>query len=137
MLRVLLVERFKLVLHHENRELPMYALVLGKGRLRLVADESNEKNSMVINDGRREAKSMNMASLAQMTSLLLRLPVLDMTGLPGYFDFPYEYSLEETARDSAPSIFTIVEELGLKLESRKAPFDVIVIDDGSRIPTEN
>ena len=40
-------------------------------------------------------------------------------------------------RLSAPSIFTIVEDLGLRLESRKAPLDVIVIDSGNKAPTEN
>jgi len=38
---------------------------------------------------------------------------------------------------SVPSIFTIVEELGLKLESRKELVEVIVIDSGNKVPTEN
>lgn len=140
MLRSLLVERFKLVLHHENRELPMYALVTGKGRLKLQEiEDGNDRNSWGFNDGRRVAKNMSMAVLAQYLSLMLQSPVVDMTGLKGFYNFPLELSTEE--RDSndgaAPSIFTIVEQLGLKLESRKAPFDVIVVDSGNRVPTEN
>jgi uncharacterized protein (TIGR03435 family) len=137
MLRNLLIERFKLVLHRETRELPAYALVQGSGKLKLVADESNLKNSTVVNGGRREMKSMNMAALAQFATLTLRIPVLDRTGLSGYYDFPYELTREETQQESAPSIFTVISDLGLKLESRKEPFDVIVIDGGDKVPAEN
>jgi uncharacterized protein (TIGR03435 family) len=137
MLQTLLIDRFKLVLHHENRELQAYALVVGKGRLKLVENESDQKDSLTVNNGQREAKGWSMATLAQTASSTLRLPVLDMTGLRGHYDFPYDYSQEETAQDSAPSIFTIVAGLGLKLESRKAPFDVIVIDSGNKVPIGN
>ena len=137
MLQTLLIDRFKLVLHHETRELPAYALTIGKSKLKLVEDDTNPKNSTVMNDGRREMRSMNMATLAQYASLTLRTPVVDKTGLSGYYDFPYDLSQEETLKDSAPSIFTVFEELGLKLESRKEPFDVIVIDSGNRTPIEN
>lgn len=37
----------------------------------------------------------------------------------------------------APSIFTIVEELGLKLEPRKEPVEVIIVESGNKIPIEN
>ncbi len=124
------------MLHHETRELLAYALVTGKGRLGL-GDISDQKESVALNNGQRVAKGWSMATLAQMASATLRAPVLDMTGIQGRYDFPYDYSTEETLRDSAPSIFTVVEDLGLKLESRKAPFDVIVIDAGDKAPTAN
>jgi uncharacterized protein (TIGR03435 family) len=82
-------------------------------------------------------KSTSMAALAQLAALTLRVPVIDRTGLSGFYDFPYDLTQEETGRDSAPSIFTVVADLGLKLESRKAPFDVIVIDAGNKVPAEN
>ena len=137
MLQTLLIDRFRLVLHREKRELQAYALVIGKGRLKLVENESDQKNFWAVNNGQREAKGWSMAALAEMESSTLRLPVLDMTCLPGHYDFPYDYSQEETTRDSAPSIFTIVADLGLKLESRKAPFDVIVVDSGNKVPIGN
>jgi uncharacterized protein (TIGR03435 family) len=68
---------------------------------------------------------------------MLQAPVIDKTGLEGYYNFPFERTMEETGRDSAPSVFTVVEELGLKLESRKAPFDVVVIDSGNKVPAGN
>ena len=138
MLRTLLVERFRLKLHHENRELPAYALTTGKGRLKIQRGEDDgDKNSFSIKDGHRDAKSLSMAALAQFLSLMLQSPVSDRTGLPGNYNFPLDFSSEETARDSAPSIFTIVSELGLKLEPQKQTFDVIVVDAGDRTPAEN
>jgi uncharacterized protein (TIGR03435 family) len=137
MLQTLLINRFKLVLHHETRDLPAYALIKGTGTLKLVEDESTQVNSAVVNDGRRTMKSTTMATLAQFATLTLRLPGIDQTGLTGHYDFEYELTQEETGKDSAPSIFTVIAGLGLKLESRKMPFDVIVIDAGDKIPIEN
>jgi uncharacterized protein (TIGR03435 family) len=138
MLRTLLVERFRLKLHHEDRELRTYVLTTGKGRLKIQrVEDEGEKDSFSIKDGHREAKNLSMAALAQLLSLTLQSPVSDRTGLPGNYNFPLDFSSEETARDSAASIFTIVAELGLKLEAQKQPFDVIVVDAGDRIPTEN
>lgn len=138
MLRALLIERFKLVLHHEMRDLPSYDLVIGRGKLKLIEDGNEPRNSgAVLPDGRREMKSTSMATLAQLASLTLRVPVIDRTGLSGFYDFPYEVSQEETGSDAAPSIFTVIADLGLKLESHSSPSDVIVIDAGNRIPVEN
>jgi uncharacterized protein (TIGR03435 family) len=137
MLQTLLIDRFKLVLHHETRDLSAYALVKGSGRLKLRENEGGQTNSTVMSDGRREMKGMNMAALAQFASLMLRRPVVDATGLSGVYDFPLDLTQEETGKDSAPSIFTVIADLGLRLESRKTPLDVIVIEAGSRIPVEN
>ncbi|HEV8148500.1 MAG TPA: TIGR03435 family protein [Bryobacteraceae bacterium] len=148
MLQALLIERFQLVLHHETRELPGYALVLGKGRLELVESHGDSKSEVVVTGGHRQMKNTDMTTLAQFASQTLRAPVMDMTGLTGYYDFPYDFSMEETGgmttrpeggdpANTAPSIFTIVESLGLKLESRKMAFDVIVIDGGNKTPIGN
>ena len=71
-------------------------------------------------------------------------PVLDMTGLTGIYDFTVDTSGLGFNGNSPPNatagplIFTAVEEnLGLKLEARKAPIDVLVIDHVERVPTEN
>ena len=78
-----------------------------------------------------------MQNLADFLAGLVRRKVLDMTGLAGYFDVHLKWSPDLStlgntsapAPDGAPSIFTAVEEqLGLRLESGKAPIDVLVID---------
>ena len=59
-------------------------------------------------------------------------PVLDLTGLTGFYDFSLEFSSDESLAANAtsgPSIFTAVQEqLGLRLEARKGPVEVVVID---------
>ena len=106
-------------------------------KIKLVPNEADPKNSTGLMDGRREMKSMSMVALAQFATLTLRLPVIDQTALSGSYDFPFDLTQEETGRDSAPSIFTVMGDLGLKLESRKLPFDVLVIDAGEKVPVQN
>ena len=70
----------------------------------------------------------------------LRQPVLDMTGLAGFYDVNLEWMPETaTAPETAgTSIFAAVQEqLGLKLEARKGPLEVIVVDHAERVPVEN
>ncbi len=64
-----------------------------------------------------------------------------MTGLKGRYDFTLDlmpYQPADGGGDMAGILMTAVQEqLGLKLESRKAPVEVLVIDHAERIPTEN
>jgi uncharacterized protein (TIGR03435 family) len=78
-----------------------------------------------------------MQNLADLFSAIVRRRVLDRTGLAGYFDVKLKWAPDlvtldsnpAPASDRGPSIFTAVDEqLGLKLESGKAPIDVLVID---------
>jgi len=100
-----------------------------------------------------EAKKVNFASITDSLSKFLDRPVVDETGLTGRYNFTLEYSVSElkalvraSGADASqipdfggdqPSIFTSVEELGLKFEPRKAPVPVIVIDSIQKMPTAN
>jgi uncharacterized protein (TIGR03435 family) len=138
MLQHLLIERFNLVLHHETRDLAAYVLTIGKGRLKLeeVKDPA-VKDNWGMNGNGPIAKSVSMAALAKRLGPMVQAPVLDRTGLNGYYSFPFGWTVEDTRRDLSPSVFTVVGELGLKLESRKTPFDIVVIDSGNQVPTED
>ena len=65
--------------------------------------------------------------------------VVDETGLAGAFNFDLEYYGSSSAvADLGPKVFEALErQLGLKLEPRKAPVEILVGDSASRIPTEN
>ncbi len=84
-----------------------------------------------------------MPQLADFVSATVQRPVFDHTGLSGTYNFPIEMSMEELGGinanpdNPAPSIFTILESLGLKLEARKEAVEVIVIDGGNKVPAEN
>jgi len=142
MLQTLLSERFHLKLHREHRDMPVYLLLSGKGAPKFQKSEGALTYDM--SNGRRELKNHTLAQLADFVSMIVQRPVLDRTSLPaGTYNFPLETSMEELGGVNAnpdfpaPSIFTIVEGLGLKLESRKEPVEVIVVDSGNKVPTEN
>jgi uncharacterized protein (TIGR03435 family) len=65
-------------------------------------------------------------------------PILDRTGFADSFDFDLHWAPEHGAPDdSLPSFFTAIQEqMGLKLESQKAPVEVLVIDHADK-PTAN
>ena len=80
-----------------------------------------------------------MTYLALMLVIEARRPVIDRTGLTGDFEFELEFApFNATAADStAPDLFTAIQEqLGLKLESARAPVEVLVVDRAER-PSEN
>ncbi len=72
-------------------------------------------------------------------------PIIDKTGLRGHYDFRLEFDPQAAAggtaangESPAPDIFiAIQQQLGLRLVEGKSPFDVVVVDDVRRIPTEN
>jgi bla regulator protein blaR1 len=146
MLQTLLADRFKLTLHRETRDQPIYALVVGKGgpKLHETAEESLTPDAQ--RTGRRFVyKSTPVSVLTLILSQQLDRTVVDMTGLKGRYDFSLEYTSDRVGRgvlegrepapdpDGLPSISTAVQEqLGLKLESRKGPVEFIVVDHAER-----
>ena len=145
MLQTLLAERFGLKIHRETRELPIYALVTAKGGLKL-QPAVNPGHTNISGDpkGRTLTAEATLTSLATSISNFTDRPVIDMTNTPGAFKIVLEWTPEDTAPpasagDSAvsPSLFTALAEVGLKLEPRKAPVEMIVVDHAEKTPTEN
>ncbi len=150
MLRALLADRFQLILHREMKETPVYALTLAKKGSKLQPAKGDGESGMRLEGGRMTFKSYSMAQLADFFSKLRTVdrPVLDSTGLPGSFDFAVQFAdvlpggMVE-AKQAAEQAFldpalaaTMAEQLGLRLESRKAPVEILVIDRASP-PTQN
>ena len=80
-----------------------------------------------------------MQRLAELLSAKLDRPVVDHTGVPGVFDIEISWTPDTAPADAdpGPSVFAAIQEqLGLKLQARKLPVEVPVIDRISR-PTEN
>ncbi len=83
-----------------------------------------------------------MAELADLLSGQVGSPVSDATGLKGKYDIGLYWSTRRLAADAGddpgPSIFDAVQEqLGLRLQAKKAPIDVLVVDHIDKTPTEN
>jgi len=129
MVQALLADRFQLTTHHEARELPVYALVVAKGGAKLGAVQENGTSISRANDHIAVQGGDSVGLLADQLALVLGRVVLNQTGLVGRYDLKVKWAREDSADASGPSIFTALEEqLGLKLEPRKAPVDVVVVD---------
>jgi uncharacterized protein (TIGR03435 family) len=137
MLQSLLTERFRLEFHRETRTLSGYTLVVGK---KGILAKTSEPETKAVTNARRgliEAKACSMDRLASRLSESLKVPVSNATGLTGGFDFKLEWSPDESPQRDGPSIFAAIQEqLGLKLEARKFPAEVLVVDRAER-PSEN
>jgi uncharacterized protein (TIGR03435 family) len=166
MLQTMLADRFKLKVHHESKEVAVYALVIAKGGFKL--KEADPKNTyangikgpdgvshagmLMVSNGRLTGQAISTQRLADNVSGQVHRIVEDKTGLAGRYDVALQWSPEDnrgtplpggtqqdaaSATDSGPSIFTALQEqLGLKLESAREPVDAIVVDH-VEMPSEN
>ena len=140
MLQTMLADRFRLTAHAETRVLPAYELVVGKNGPKLHEATPDAIGSRVFpNAPGISAKQISMSRLAELLSMKLDRPVADKTGLSGSFDVELKWTPDTAPPDAdlGPSVFTAVEEqLGLKLEARRLPIEVLIIDHISR-PSAN
>lgn len=157
MLQQLLTERFKLVVHHEQKEFPLYALTLAKGGPKFEATKPEDLGISATYGpmchvlrskiGLTEMKGCSMAQLADNLSGWTRddlgRRIVDHTGLTGRYNFSLNWTPDTSPPSNlldtggGPSIFTAVQEqLGLQLRPEKGPLDTIVIDH-VEMPTEN
>ena len=139
-MQALMADRFKLVVHHETRTVPAYALVVAKGGLKVKPVEADGGWNETTNKGKLTATKMSMDRLGDWLGRRLDRPVVDKTNLKGVFSFELEYSPEQNPPpdDFRPSIFTALQEqLGLRLQSQRLPVDIVVVDRVERVPTEN
>ncbi len=140
MMHALLADRFKLRVHTETRQMPVYALVQGTDRrlgpqLQVAAPDSTRGGNAV--SGRIRFRAYSPADLAGNLSNWAGRLVVDRTGLTERYDGELSWTPDDAppgvVDPNAPSLFTAVEEqLGLKLQSTMGPVDVLVIDSVER-----
>jgi uncharacterized protein (TIGR03435 family) len=186
MFQALLADRFHVKLHKEQKEFPVYALLVGKGSLKLKESPSDpdkdEPKGIVdatgggsaagvsVNLGhgsswsfvpnRFEAKKLTMEQFAANLERFAARPIVDMTGLKGQYDLAFDVNPEDYQPmlirsavyagvvlppqalrllddTSSAALGDALQQTGLKLEPRKAPLDVLVVDDALKTPTAN
>jgi uncharacterized protein (TIGR03435 family) len=154
MLQSLLVERFKVELHHVKKDFPVYYLVVGRNgpKLKEPGSDTNREGFPPIAPGKPgmsvtytgmqahlTARQQTLAALGGMLRPTAGRQILDKTGLPGKFDYTLEFTVRDLAEAGPlPSLFdALPQQLGLRLEDGKAPFDVLVIDHAEKVPTGN
>jgi uncharacterized protein (TIGR03435 family) len=156
MIQSMLAERFGMAFHRETLDRPGYALVVAKGGQKLpppIEDRSMLFSRTPNGDVTFAGKNVDMPGLASALASRLGAIVVDKTGIEGRYDVSFQWTPDASTpvmgkngepapppppdAIPGPSIFTAIQEkLGLRLESRKVPVEVIVIDKANR-PTEN
>ncbi len=141
MILALLKDRFKLQEHRGSKEMAVYALTVSpKGHHLKAAEKPENPPAMFGREGTATYKSAPAGMLATSFSFPLDRPIVDQTGLTGKYDYTLKltYAADRTVTGpSGESLFTAIEEqLGLKLEPKRAQVETIVIDHVER-PTEN
>jgi bla regulator protein BlaR1 len=142
MLRNFLTEDFKLETHRETKEFPIYALVVARNGSKLKPSAATQFN-VKFGRGRLEFRHQSLSGLAEYlytynapVQQAADRPVIDRTGLQGFFDFFLEWTPDTPQPDptaSGPSIYTAIEQqLGLKLQPEKSPVEFLVIDHAER-----
>jgi uncharacterized protein (TIGR03435 family) len=185
MMQALLAERFQMKFHHEKKEMPVYALVMGKTPLKLkevpagaaddgppatnvaatgsgagVSVDLGHGSSYTFANSKFEARKLNLDVLASMLERYVDRPILNMTDLKGYYDFTLEVTPEDYQAmliragvsagmvfppqvlrliegNSTPSLMDAVQQAGLKMDTRRAPVDLLVVDSALKNPTDN
>jgi uncharacterized protein (TIGR03435 family) len=163
MLQALLAERLKLKVHWESKELSLYALTIAKSGLRLhkaAVDPDADPQALPMNaqntgqDKRIQGK-MPISYLQLFMAGDLDRPLVDMTGLADAYEIDLQYTPMPPPSQSTSSQLTQEEisalrvsvatslgsaletQLGIHLEARKAPVEMLVIDHVDGTPTEN
>jgi uncharacterized protein (TIGR03435 family) len=148
MVRKLLLERFGLKMHMEQREMAAYALTVSKDGPKLTPSQSGP-NTLPREEVRGDAAGVRtlefvnttMQDFGVMMLYYVDKPLVDKTGLKGRYDFNLKYTYDEerapTDGSAPPGLFTAIQEQdGLKLEPVKAPAPVLVVDE-IKPPTAN
>ena len=144
MLATLLADRFQLQVHHVQKDLPVYNLVVSKGGPKLKESPADAKFDFVASGAgslgvKIVATHMTMQELIdhQLAGHTDR-KIFDKTGLTAPYDFTLRFSVENArpgligGPDDPPPLASAIQDLGLKLEPGTAPFDTVVIDHVAR-----
>jgi uncharacterized protein (TIGR03435 family) len=157
MVRKLLADRFQLKFHTEQKELPVYAITVAKTGAKLTKNEGNPNGNPGYGGGPAGMRVVN-STIAEFAGFVLNealeQPAVDQTGLgSARYDFVLKWTADAAqtqpggplagaaptaaGADAPPDIFAAMQQqLGLKLESTKAPVDVMVIDHVEK-PSDN
>lgn len=144
MLRNFLVERFKLVVHWEKRDMPVYSLVIAPGGFKLKPSDPQTGPpeagpACPAEDAACHRYLLGSVPLSQLTAVLgnaMGRPVVDNTGLKGTYFFDLRWAGDMSSDSPLPSLPGALRELGLELRSTTAATDVLVVDH-AEMPTEN
>jgi len=143
MMQNMLVDRFKLAVHRDKKMLSVYELTVAKGGIKFKEVPDSDSHNEDSNNTHYLGTCVSMEAFAEFLALRRDLPqdlpVLDMTGLKGFYNLTLDWVPElrqsvESKGDasviadspSGPTLLVALQEqLGLKLETRRAPIEIL------------
>jgi uncharacterized protein (TIGR03435 family) len=135
MLQRLLADRFHLKFHREMRELPVYAMVIGKSGVKFQESDSEKPfRSYGGVNGRNQYMEYSQVAMEMVANGIdVDRPVIDKTGLTGKYDIRLEatpeFRINNNPQPEDLRVFdAIQQQLGLRLEPQKANIEVLVVD---------
>jgi len=153
MLQTLLADRLRLTVHQESRVMPVYELTIGKAGPKMKEVDPSKFIDQTLRWPRSGLRGhLTMPKLAYLLSEETDQYVLDSTGLTAIYDVDLHWTPDEASAlpgageptqalpvmSDWPNLFpAIQQQLGLKLESGRAPVKVVVVDHVERVPTAN
>jgi uncharacterized protein (TIGR03435 family) len=152
MLQPLLASRFHLVIHRETRELKVYELVVDKDGPKIQPVKEGEGTPAPLGSRHFHGELQELANLISVQLTIpapmddptrpsiasgAPVPVFNKTGLSGTYDFDLDMKIEPGVPSFNRWQSVLTEQLGLKLEARKAPVEGIVVDSADRVPVAN
>ena len=143
-LQAVLTDRFQLKIHHETKEMPVYFLIVANGGPKLRDAKEGEKAFDALDKNATPPFKANFAAIfkgCDLPAFAARLgrsldhPVVDKTGIQGRYWFQLEWAIEPGGNSLRPSpslLGALRDQLGLTLEDKTAPQDVLVIDQAEK-----
>jgi len=137
----LLAERFGLPYSRETRTLSGYSLLVANGgpKLKVAGERTGPSTGITTHNSGKvtmNIREMSMPHLAVVLEGLLKQPVTDQTRHSGAYAIQLEYDSGQNPESPLPSLFTALQELGLRLQTSKVPVEMILVED-VRWPSEN
>ena len=149
MMQTLLAERFKLTFHRETKEMPAYIVTVAKSGHKLKQSDSDAEMDVKPSGNGKMAAAFSHVTLAQLSEMAqspLQGVVIDQTGLKGSYDFTLDMSPFVGGGDFRPTgiedVVTMIiqaakEQLGIVIEQKKAPVEILIVDHAEKVPVEN
>ena len=145
MMQTLLADRFKLTVHRESKEMRAFVASVAKTGLKM--KESTSEGDMDMQPSGKAGATIQRATISKLAELLsgpLQAPVVDETGLTGRYDFTIDLSnvLDPTTpmgiNDVIPIFIQVAQQqLGIKIDERKVPVEMLMVDHAEKLPVEN
>jgi uncharacterized protein (TIGR03435 family) len=155
MLQTMLADRFGFQSHREQKDLPVYVLLQAKGgiKLRTVGDPAKERDRTIDTPvgpvrgatwsqerGHFVAPALSLGDFAAWLSNNVDLPVVNQLEMPAAYAIDLRWTPEPGAGArpyDTELMHAMEEQLGLRLEKRKLPYEVLVVDGVEKLPTAN